>query len=99
MVGRRPDGCPIGTGVRALAGRWTLPVVMALLDEPLGFGAIRTRLDGVSANLLTQRLRSLELNGIIERSASDRLYRLTTWGYELEAFAVTLRDWAGPADP
>lgn len=64
----RPD-CPLDRIVRVLAGPWTALVLHRLQhDGPLHFGALRRAVDGVSAKVLTERLRRLERAGLVERS-------------------------------
>lgn len=79
--GRR-NGCGAGDSVGLLGQRWTLPIVRELVLGPKRFTDFRTGLPAISANVLTQRLRSLESEGIVRRRtwrppAAARLYGLT----------------------
>lgn len=70
-----------------------------LMVGPKRFGALRTDLPGISANVLTQRLEGLEGAGILHRRklpppASTQVYELTAWGYESEPVFQALGRWA-----
>jgi DNA-binding HxlR family transcriptional regulator len=91
--------------VQLLAGPWTTYILWTLHQEKeLHFGALRRSLHGISAKVLTQRLRRLEREGLVERTpleSSTRvvLYRLSRRGRELrralDALDAVGRRWAG----
>jgi len=61
-------GCPMSSLLRVLAGPWTLHIVWILTSEgPTRFGALRQKTAGISAKVLTERLRLLEAEGFVER--------------------------------
>ncbi|RMC38091.1 transcriptional regulator [Paracoccus alkanivorans] len=79
--------------------RWALLVVRELMFGPRRFGDLRASLNGISANVLTQRLAGLEQAGIVIRRklpppASVWVYELTPWGYESEEAIKALGRWA-----
>lgn len=51
-----------------LLDKWTMLVLKTLCDGPLRFNALKHRLDGVTQKTLTQCLRRLERNGMVERT-------------------------------
>lgn len=51
-----------------IGGRWTLPILVALLDGPMRFSDLRRRLSGISAKQLTIRLGELQAAGLVERA-------------------------------
>ncbi len=70
-----------------------------LMLGPKRFGDIKVGLTGISANILTQRLESLEAAGILTRTRlppphSIPVYELTEWGYEAEPILQVLGRWA-----
>lgn len=75
--------------MRILAGPWTSSILWALhRDGALHFNALRRSLHGISAKVLTQRLRKLEREGLVERTEvpGRRLlvtYRLSRRGRSL----------------
>ena len=63
------DGaCAMGSLLRVLAGPWTLHIVWILTsDGPTRFGSLRQKITGISAKVLTERLRLLESEGFVHR--------------------------------
>ena len=79
--------------------RWVPLILRELMFGPRRFGEIKRGLPGISANVLTQRLESLEANGVLIRRklpppASVQVYELTEWGYESEMPLAALGRWA-----
>ncbi|MFC0633192.1 winged helix-turn-helix transcriptional regulator [Brevundimonas balnearis] len=79
--------------------RWSLMIVRELMFGPRRFSDIRSALPGISANVLTQRLETLEAHGVVERTrlpppASVQVYGLTPWGYEADEMIMALGRWA-----
>jgi DNA-binding HxlR family transcriptional regulator len=83
-----PSGCPLKECVRLLGGAWTADVIWYLGEGERCFSELRTDLKGVSAKMLTTRLRTLEREGIVERhrkptSPPTIWYALTPVGHDL----------------
>lgn len=81
-----------------VADRWSVQVLDALCQGPLRFNALRRRLDGVTQKSLSQCLRRLERNGIVERrviaSAPVAVeYRITPLGRTLDGPLGALYRW------
>ena len=79
--------------------RWSMPLIRELLLGPRRFGDLKTSLNGISANVLTQRLEGLEAAGVLVRRklpppASVQVYELTPWGYEAAPIFQALGRWA-----
>jgi DNA-binding HxlR family transcriptional regulator len=88
--------------------RWSLLLVESLLEGPQRFGELRAALPAIAPNILTDRLRRLEREGIVlARPYQDRPpraeYSLTADGRDLAGALRLLADWgsrrAGDADP
>ena len=78
-----------------VTSRWGPLVLIALLDGTLRFSALRRRIGGVSERMLTQSLRLLEDDGLIERIAHQVVpphvdYRLTPMGGEVAQNVLAL---------
>ncbi len=71
--------CPLEDVLQCLAGQWTLKIVYHLRAEPKRFVELRRDLGGVSAKVLTTRLRELEERGVIRRT-EQKMYALTPFG-------------------
>jgi len=93
------DGsCPVSRAVDALDGKWTILVVRDLMGGTRRFGELRSSLAGISPKTLTDRLRSLEANGLVDRQIFAEVpprveYSLTPAGRTLEPVLLTLADW------
>ena len=88
--------------------RWSLLVVEALLDGSRRFGELQEALPGIAPNILTDRLRRLEREGIlVARPYQERPprmeYTLTADGRDLASALRLLADWGGrrggPGEP
>jgi DNA-binding HxlR family transcriptional regulator len=79
--------------------RWSMPLIRELLLGPRRFSDLKTSLNGISANVLTQRLEGLEAAGVLIRRklpppVSVQVYELTPWGYEAAPIFQALGRWA-----
>ncbi|OYY88942.1 MAG: transcriptional regulator [Sphingomonas sp. 28-66-16] len=93
------DACGTALALEFVGERWSLLIIRELLLGPRRFGEIRAGLRGLSANVLTQRLQSLEASGVVMREtlpspANAQVYGLTPWGYEAEPIVMALGRWA-----
>lgn len=89
--------CPVAKGAEVVGDRWTLLILRELLLGAHRFAEIEHGLPGISRTLLTQRLRSLERTGVIERRADGPRaseYHLTSKGSDLENALMELGNWA-----
>ena len=83
-----PMSCPLTECMAVLGGAWTPNVVWYLSGGPRRFSELRSDIPGVSAKVLTQRLRTLEAKGVVHRevrptSPPSVEYSLTDLGQEL----------------
>lgn len=93
-----PEESPLERAVAQVGDRWTLLVVHALLDGPKRFGELSEALPGIAPNILSQRLKHLEREGIVVAHAySTRpprfAYELTAAGRELAGALRLLAQW------
>jgi DNA-binding HxlR family transcriptional regulator len=92
--------CPhFHAAIELIGKRWTGAIVSALTERPLRFGELVKAVPGLSDRLLSQRLRELEDEGLVERvvepGAPVRVtYSLTAKGADLRPAIVELRAWA-----
>jgi DNA-binding HxlR family transcriptional regulator len=91
------DSCGIARALDVIGERWALLVVRELLFAPQRFSELRHALPHISSNLLADRLRELEHNGVIRRALAPtegpQVYELTEWGRKLEPILLALGDW------
>jgi DNA-binding HxlR family transcriptional regulator len=99
------DACGIPRALDRIGERWALMIVRELVLGPKRFTDLRDGLSNASPNVLSQRLRQLEQDGIVRRRklpppAGSRVYELTEWGHELEPVLTALGRWGARApDP
>src|SRR4051812_47345042 len=77
--------CESRQALERIADKWTCLVVYALVDGPRRHGELRRAIDGISQKMLTQTLRSMEADGLVQRTVFERVpppveYRLTPPG-------------------
>ena len=56
---------PLAAALDAVGDRWTLLIVESLLDGPRRFGDLQEELSRIAPNVLSQRLRRLEGEGVV----------------------------------
>jgi DNA-binding HxlR family transcriptional regulator len=97
-VRRYDDPCGIARALDVVGDRWALLVVRELIFGPKRFVQLRDGLQGISPNVLSQRLRELEDTGLVRRDvldppASVAIYELTDRGRALEPVLLELGRW------
>jgi DNA-binding HxlR family transcriptional regulator len=88
--------CPVQATARIVSGKWTLLVLRDLAAGTCRFGELERSLTGISPRTLSQRLRTLEEEGVIERRQYAEMpprvdYRLTPKGRALVPLIVAMR--------
>src|SRR4051795_3798627 len=89
-AGDRPACCGLYHRAIELVGkRWTGAILLVLMDGPLHFSGIRQLVPELSDRLLSERLKELEAEGIVERRVLDGTparaeYSFTAKGRALE---------------
>ena len=96
--GKESASCPVDFILRMLMGPWTTYIVYNLRTfGPQRFGELKRRVSGVSAKMLTERLRTLEGAGLLKRDYEATIppkvtYSLTARGHELDEVLGGLAD-------
>ncbi len=99
MAGRRyGQFCGVARALELVGERWTLLIVRDLLVGPKRFTDLRQGLPRIPTNVLSTRLKELELAGIVHRQVLPRpagsvVYALTLYGAELEEVVLRLARW------
>ena len=100
--------CGVARALDLVGERWALLIVRELALGPKRFTDLREGLPGVATNVLSNRLRQLERDGIVGRRrlpppAPARVYELTEYGRELVPIMLALGRWGastmGPRTP
>jgi DNA-binding HxlR family transcriptional regulator len=91
--------CPTRRILDRIGDRWTVLIIGALGEGDLRFSELRRRIDGISQKMLTQTLRGLERDGLVDRTVYAEVpvrveYSLTDAGRTLLGPLGALQDWA-----
>jgi DNA-binding HxlR family transcriptional regulator len=95
----RPQCCALyHRAVELIGKRWSGAIVLVLLDGPLHFSGIRQLVPELSDRLLSERLKELEAEGVVERRVLDGApvrveYSLTEKGEALEPAVRAIKEW------
>src|SRR5258708_10841182 len=78
-------GCPLTAALAAIGGKWKLIIVYWLAESPKHFAALRKVMPGISQKVLTQQLRELMSDGLVNRDAKGTVpapvvYSLSDYG-------------------
>jgi DNA-binding HxlR family transcriptional regulator len=85
--------------VELIGKRWSGAILFVLMDGPLRFSEVKQLVPDLSDRLLSERMKELESEGIVERRVIDDMpvrveYALTDKGRALEPVVRALKSWA-----
>jgi DNA-binding HxlR family transcriptional regulator len=92
--------CPnFHAAIELIGKRWTGAILCALIERPMRYGELGKAVPGLSDRLLSQRLRELEDEGLVEREVEAGTpvrvtYSLTETGEALGPAITELKAWA-----
>jgi DNA-binding HxlR family transcriptional regulator len=91
--------CPTRTVLDIVADKWTSLLIVALVPGTKRFQQLKREIGGITQKMLTQTLRSLERNGLVERRAYATVpprveYTLTGLGHTLSETLEALQEWS-----
>lgn len=92
------DGCPLAAAFAAIGGKWKLTILYWLAHGELHFSGLIRRVAPISHKVLTQQLRELEADGIVERTPTGAapapvIYQLSPYGQTLLPLIEGVRLW------
>lgn len=93
-----PSMKAIGDAMYVLGGKWTLQIIVALFSGEKRFNELQKSVAGISARILSNELKGLELNGFIDRRVINGApvaveYHLTAYSQSLRTIVHALDDW------
>ena len=100
MTPQRGGNCQGVNDILSLVGdKWTVQVVIALLERSRRFNDLKRQVDGISQQMLTRTLEALERDGMVDRTVRTTMppqvdYSLTALGLSLSEAVRQLADWA-----
>ena len=91
-------GCPLTAALAAIGGKWKLIIVYWLAESPKHFAALRRVMPGISQKVLSQQLRELVSDGILQRQPTGAIpapveYSLTDYGRSVLPLVEDVRLW------
>ena len=92
-----PNQCPLTFCLRIIGGTWTPNIIWYLSKSPRRFTELKSDISGISAKMLTQRLKRLESDKIVHREVMPTSpptveYQLTELGQELKPAIEAIAD-------
>ena len=92
------EECPVATTLSYVGGKWKPIILFELRGGPLRTGELTRRIPQVSAKMLTQQLRQLERDGVVQRRIHQQgppkvEYSLTPLGQSLRPVMNALASW------
>jgi DNA-binding HxlR family transcriptional regulator len=91
-------GCPLTAAFAAIGGKWKLIIIYWLAESPKHFAALRKAMPGISQKVLTQQLRELMSDGLVNRDAKGTVpapvvYSLSDYGRSVLPLVENVRVW------
>jgi DNA-binding HxlR family transcriptional regulator len=92
------SSCPAEFTLNLIGGRWKIPIIFHLFEGVKRFSDLHTALSGVSHKMLTQQLREMERDGLIDRKVYAQVppkveYALTELGKSLKPVVDSMCLW------
>lgn len=90
--------CPVATTIQLIGNKWKLFIIQNLLNGPQRFTHLKDNIIGISKKVLTDNLRALEEDGIIEREVFAQVppkvvYSLSNIGQSLLPIITAMGEW------
>lgn len=91
-------GCAVEAALQFIDGKWKGVILYHLLTGTMRFNEIRRAIPGVTQRMLTNQLRELEADELIERTVYAEVppkveYSLTDRGRTLQPVLLALKGW------
>ena len=91
--------CPVEAALDIISGKWKSIILFRVLEETRRFNELRRLLPKVTQRMLTNQLRELERDGLIERKIYPQVppkveYSISELGRTLEPVLRELKRWA-----
>ena len=91
--------CPTRHVLDVIADKWTTLIVCLLQNRPLRFATLQRQIGGISQKMLTQTLRALERDGLVQRTVYAEVpprveYALTPMGQTLCEPIYAIFNWS-----
>lgn len=93
------ESCPVTATMQVLGGKWKAILINAIYHtSPARFGELKRSVKGITQSMLTQQLRELEDDGLINRKIYAEIpprveYTLTEFGLTLSPIMQSMAKW------
>jgi len=92
--------CPVATAIDVIGGKWKVIILYQLRGKTLRFGELRKIIPKITQKMLTQQLRELEKNKLVDRKVYAEVppkveYRSTELAEKLNPALDMLCEWGG----
>ena len=79
----------------AIGGKWKLRIITAVLIKDMRFNELQRSVKGISARVLSNELKELELNGFVAKKLEGEtvMYSLTAYSHTLHKVIMALGEW------
>jgi DNA-binding HxlR family transcriptional regulator len=90
--------CPVETTLLLIGDKWKVLVLRDLINGTKRFGELKNSIGSISQKVLTQQLRSMEKDGLINRKVYAEVppkveYSLTEEGFSLKPILDSMMKW------
>lgn len=90
--------CPVATCVQLIGNKWKLLIIRNLLAGPQRFTELKRTIPGISQKVLTDNLRALEEDGLVDREVFAEVpprvvYSLSELGNTLRPILDAMQEW------
>lgn len=90
--------CPVATTVQLIGNKWKLLIIRNLLRAPQRFSELKRTIPGISQKVLTDNLRALEADGLIDREVFAEVpprvvYSISALGDTLRSIIDAMQAW------
>ncbi len=99
-MNKKRSECPLSCSLDIFGDKWSLLIIRDLMFEnKCTYNDFLKSQEGIATNILASRLKELEENGVIEKSAhpdskAKNLYRLTSKGIDLLPILIEVYIWS-----
>lgn len=98
MVKKDLPACPVAITVNLIGNKWKILILRDILAGPKRFGELRKSLEGISQKVLTDNLRSMEADGLLNRKVFAEVpprveYSLSALGGSIRPLMKYMEQW------
>lgn len=97
-INEKVFSCPVELTLNTIMGKWKALILWNVREEKKRYGELRKLLNGINHKMLTQQLRELEHDNLIERTVYDVIppkveYSLTEEGAKIVPILKMMQQW------